>query len=120
HSTPGCEVAAFCDVDRRRQGDAARISDRARFEPDFRKLLEDGKNLDAVVIATPTHWNTFIAFTACTAGKHVYVEAPVSHNVAETKLLTEVSRRYQRVIQAGTQLRSREELAGLRGELDGP
>jgi predicted dehydrogenase len=72
---------------------------------DIRKALEDG-NLDVVSIATPNHLHSLIAIWACQAGKDVYVEKPLSHNIFEGRKLVEASRRYKRVVQHGTQQRS--------------
>ncbi|MHC5157167.1 MAG: Gfo/Idh/MocA family protein [Planctomycetota bacterium] len=71
---------------------------------DFRTLLM--KEIDAVVIATPDHWHSLAAITACQAGKHVYVEKPVSHNIWEGRQMVTAARKYNRIVQAGTQQRS--------------
>ena len=72
---------------------------------DLRNLLKM-KDVDAVVIATPNHWHSPAAIAACQAGKHVYVEKPVSHNIWEGRQMVKAARKYNRVIQAGTQQRS--------------
>ncbi len=72
---------------------------------DVRKALED-KKLDAVSIATPNHWHSLVAIWACQAGKDVYVEKPCSHNVYEGRKLVEAARKYNRIVQHGTQSRS--------------
>ncbi len=72
---------------------------------DFRRVLER-KDVDAVVIATPDHWHALIAVAACEAGKDVYVEKPISHNVREGRLMVEAARRRNRVAQVGIQQRS--------------
>ncbi len=72
---------------------------------DFRRLLED-KDIDAVSIATPNHTHALIGISAVRAGKHVYVEKPVSHNVWEGRQLANAAEKYDRLIQAGTQSRS--------------
>ena len=73
---------------------------------DMRRVLED-KNIDAVVVATPDHWHTPAAILACDAGKDVYVEKPPSHNILEGRLLIDAARRNNRIVQVGTQSRSR-------------
>jgi predicted dehydrogenase len=78
--------------------------------PDIRRALED-KNLDAVSIATPNHWHSLITIWACQAGKDVYVEKPLSHDVAEGRRCVEAARRYGRMVQHGTQQRSSESRA---------
>ncbi len=105
---PGCEVVAVCDVDPQRRANAARVlpnPDKVVQYEDFRKLLED-KTIDTVSIATADHWHTPIALAAILAGKHVYVEKPCSHNVAEGDLLVEAARKYNKCVQHGTQARS--------------
>jgi len=72
---------------------------------DVRKALED-KNLDAISIATPNHWHSLMSIWACQAGKDVYVEKPLSHNVFEGRKLVEAARKYKRIVQHGTQSRA--------------
>jgi len=72
---------------------------------DVRRALDD-KNLDAVSIVTPNHWHTLMAVWACQAGKDVYVEKPCSHNIFEGRKLVEAARKYDRIVQHGTQRRS--------------
>ena len=107
---PGVEVVALCDVDEREL--AARSSEftkAGRPQPtlytDMRKLFED-KSIDVVSFATPNHWHTLGGIWAMEAGKEVYVEKPCSHNVWEGRMLVQASRRYNRICQHGTQIRS--------------
>ncbi|MCK5171874.1 MAG: Gfo/Idh/MocA family oxidoreductase, partial [Planctomycetes bacterium] len=72
---------------------------------DLRRLLEM-KEIDAVAIATPDHWHCLAAIMACQAGKHVYVEKPVSHSIWEGRQMVNAARKYDRIVQAGTQHRS--------------
>ena len=72
---------------------------------DIRKVLDD-KNIDAVSIATPNHWHTLQAIWACQAGKDVYVEKPCSHNVFESRQIVAAARKYNRMVQQGSQSRS--------------
>lgn len=72
---------------------------------DFRRLL-DRKDIDAVIIATPDHWHAIQATMACAAGKDVYVEKPLSVTVREGRRIVEAARRYDRIVQVGTQRRS--------------
>jgi predicted dehydrogenase len=74
---------------------------------DFRRLLDD-KAVDAVIIATPHHWHGPIAVRALQAGKDVYVEKPASHVFREGRLLIEAAKKYKRIVQHGTQMRSSE------------
>ena len=73
--------------------------------PDFRKMLED-KSIDAVSVATPNHWHTLVTIWACQAGKDVYVEKPCSHNGFECKQIVAAARKYNRMVQQGSQIRS--------------
>src|SRR4030095_11815623 len=72
---------------------------------DIRKLLES-KNIDAISIATPNHWHALAAIWSVQAGKDVYVEKPVSHNVWEGRKIVEAARKYSKIAQPGTQPRS--------------
>jgi len=72
---------------------------------DIRKALED-KNLDVISIATPNHWHSLMTIWACQAGKDVYVEKPMSHNVHEGRIAVETARKFNRIVQHGTQSRS--------------
>ncbi|MDR2765384.1 MAG: Gfo/Idh/MocA family oxidoreductase [Tannerella sp.] len=105
-----CEVVTICDVDRRAIEKCAdqvkAIQNRTpKGEKDFRRALED-KNIDAVVIAMPDHWHTPAALLALQAGKHVYLEKPVSHNPREGEMLVEAAAKYGKILQVGTQRRS--------------
>lgn len=72
---------------------------------DIRQALDDD-NLDVVTVATCNHWHSLIAIWACQAGKDVYVEKPISHNVAEGRRCVEAAAKYNRIVQHGTQQRS--------------
>ncbi|HCK51595.1 MAG TPA: gfo/Idh/MocA family oxidoreductase, partial [Planctomycetaceae bacterium] len=72
---------------------------------DVREVLDD-KELNVVSIATPNHWHSLMSIWACQAGKDVYVEKPLSHNIHEGRKLVEAARKYKRMVQHGTQARS--------------
>jgi predicted dehydrogenase len=103
-------ISHVCDVD---SNILRKFADRARQETgeapatdkDFRRILEL-KDVDAITIATPDHWHTPMAIAALQAGKHVYVEKPCSHNPAEGEMLVQAQRKYQKLVQMGTQQRS--------------
>jgi len=107
---PNVEIVALCDVDesliRKRTQEFERAGARkpAVFT-DFRKLLED-RSIDAVSIATPNHHHTLQTIWACQAGKDVYVEKPCSHTMFESQQIVAAARRYNRIVQHGTQSRS--------------
>jgi predicted dehydrogenase len=103
---PGAEYIAVCDV-YEPQARAAKewAGPSTAIYQDFRKLLER-KEIDAVHIATPDHWHAIPMILACQAGKDVYVEKPLAHNIKEGRAMVEAARRYQRIVQTGTQHRS--------------
>ena len=108
--TTYCEVAVICDVDKRAIEkcitNVKKVQTRTpRGEKDFRKVLED-KQIDAMVICTPDHWHTPAALLSLQAGKHVYVEKPVSYCPREGEMLIEATAKYGKVVQVGTQRRS--------------
>jgi len=76
-----------------------------KLETDFRRVL-DNRDVDVVTIAAPDHWHALMTIWACQAGKDVYVEKPISHNIIEGRRMIDAARRYKRVVQAGTQRRS--------------
>jgi predicted dehydrogenase len=108
----GVEVVAICDADR------AHIEDRAgRLEKitgkkpktcvDMRDIFDD-RSIDVVTSATPNFWHSLLTIWACQAGKDVYIEKPVSHNIWEGRKMVEAARKYNRIVQTGTQKRSSE------------
>ncbi|MDR3181507.1 MAG: Gfo/Idh/MocA family oxidoreductase [Planctomycetaceae bacterium] len=72
---------------------------------DLRKALED-KNVDAISCASTNHWHTLTGIWALQAGKHAYIEKPISHNVHEGLAITAAAKKYKLVVQTGTQCRS--------------
>ncbi len=87
------------------KGLAPRHKGQPRVEKDVRRVLQD-KNVTALVIAAPDHWHALATVWACQAGKHVYVEKPISHNLIEGRRMVEAARAHKRVVQVGTQRRS--------------
>ncbi|UCD52165.1 MAG: Gfo/Idh/MocA family oxidoreductase, partial [Phycisphaerales bacterium] len=107
-SMGGCRVTALCDVDPKRVAKRLEPFDdkKAIFTTtDLRRVI-DRKDVDAVVIATSNHWHGPAAVWSCQAGKDVYVEKPVSHSLREGSVMVAAARRYNRIVQAGTQYRS--------------
>ena len=103
-------IVSICDVDQANAERAGQTVNRTRDDKpdlveDFRRVLED-KNVDAVIVATPHHWHAPIAIRALQAGKDVYIEKPASHVFREGRLLVEAARKYERIVQHGTQMRS--------------
>jgi predicted dehydrogenase len=103
-------IAAICDTDLNQIPGAIKIvTDSGKPAPkavqDLRRIMDDPE-IDAVSIATPNHWHSLAAIWAMQSGKDVYVEKPVSHNVHEGRVMVETARKYGRICQAGTQIRS--------------
>lgn len=107
---PDCEVAYLCDVDESLLPQYVREVEQIQHNTpkatgDFRRALDD-KSIDAIIVATPDHWHALATIWGCQAGKDVYVEKPVSHSPWEGRKMVEAARRYERIIQVGTQNRS--------------
>jgi len=104
---PEARFAAVCDL---HAGHLARAQETAggakvRAYGDYRQLLAD-KDIDAVIVATADHWHVLPTIHACQAGKDVYVEKPLGTSVAEGRAAVEAARKYDRIVQIGTQQRS--------------
>jgi predicted dehydrogenase len=99
--TKGCRFVAACDADynasERNKAAATALGINAQTYIDYRKLLES-KDIDAVIIATPNHTHSLIGIAALQAGKHVYVEKPVSHNIWEGRQLAVAAAKYPNLI----------------------
>ncbi len=114
------QVVAVCDVDTTRREHAQKLVDEAYTKKagtpqqgcaaynDFRELL-GRKDIDLAVIATPDHWHAYVAIAAVKAGKDVYCEKPLTHNVHEALELVQAVRQTNRVFQVGSQQRSSKE-----------
>lgn len=105
NDSPDAKVVAICDPDEGVIGPAARAARGAKYVKDMRRLLEDD-SIDAVSIATPNHWHSLATGWALEAGKHVYVEKPVSHSFSEGRDVVDLAERTGLVVQHGTQARS--------------
>ncbi len=105
------EIAYVCDPDSNVIAPALKVSRNLkerrepRVEKDIRKVLED-RDVNAIAVAAPDHWHALATVWACQAGKDVYCEKPVSHNLVEGRRMVEAARKYDRVVQVGTQRRS--------------
>lgn len=107
---PNVEVAYVCDVDskvvEKTSAEIEKITGkRPKGYTDVRKMLEE-KDMDALVIAAPDHWHAPAALMGVKAGKHVYVEKPCSHNPNEGEILVQAAKKYNKLIQMGSQRRS--------------
>jgi predicted dehydrogenase len=104
------EIAWLSDIDEQRVDKAASVvgakqERKPKGVKDFRRILDDS-NINALFIAAPNHWHAPAAILACSAGKHVYVEKPGSHNAREGELMVEAARKNKRIVQMGNQRRS--------------
>jgi len=107
---PGLEIGAVVDPDGNRAEEAAgwikqNNGNSPRTTADMREAF-DMPDIDGVVVATTNHWHTLTAIWAMQAGKHVYCEKPVSHDLFEGHQLVAAARKYDRIVQGGTQRRS--------------
>ncbi len=107
---PNAEIVAICDPDDSHLDKGQKqIAAAGRKAPqnyrDIRKLLEE-KSIDAITIASPNHWHALMTVWACQAGKDVYVEKPCSYNMFEAKQIVAAARKYNRMVQQGSQIRS--------------
>ena len=108
---PGVRLVAVCDPDRQRVAAAAKnIESRFKYAPDqvgdVRKLIER-KDFDALSVATMQYWHSLPTIWACETGRHVYVEKPLSHFIWEGRQMVNAAHKYNRLVQVGTQARSR-------------
>lgn len=109
-SLPNVELVALCDPDQSHLDKYVKtIVDKGKKKPDtyadVRKLLED-KNIDAISIASPNHWHALMTIWGAQAGKDIYVEKPCSHNIFEAQQMVHAARKYDRIVQMGSQSRS--------------
>jgi predicted dehydrogenase len=107
---PEIDCPIICDVDEAMLAKGIEVCESKRGKKpetvkDFRRVL-DRKDIDIVLVATPDHWHALPTVLACQAGKDVYVEKPVSYNISESRKMVEASRKYDRMVQVGTQSRS--------------
>ena len=122
---PGVRIVALCDVDKNVLARNAKefFGGKIGQHIDYREVL-DRKDVDAVCLATPNHWHALGAVWACEAGKDVYLEKPVSHNLWEGRQIIAAAARSGRIVASGTQSRSapgnREFVADVRAGIYGP
>jgi len=106
----GENIVALCDVDSKYAAPVFERYPKARKWTDFRKMLDEQKDIDAVVVATPDHLHAVVAMAAMQRGKHVYVQKPLTRSVWEARMLTEAARKYKVQTQMGNQGHSSEEI----------
>lgn len=96
-------IVALCDVDHDYAGKTFKKYPGAKIWTDYREMLDKQKDIDAVLIATPDHTHAVIALAAMQAGKHVYVQKPLTHDVHEARTLAEAARKFRVTTQMGNQ-----------------
>jgi predicted dehydrogenase len=104
-SVPDENIVALCDVDWRLGGvkEAFDFWPKARRWKDYRKMLDEQKDIDAVIVATPDHTHAVITMAAIKAGKHVYCEKPLTHTVYEAREIAKAAREAGVATQLGNQ-----------------
>ncbi len=100
----GENIVALCDVHEPTVDKAAQRFPQARKYRDLRRVFDDAKNFDAVVVSTCEHTHAFAVLPALQLGKHVYCEKPLTHNVWEAQVVIEAARRAKVATQMGTQI----------------
>lgn len=96
-------IVALCDVDQEYAAPVFELYPNARKWTDYRRMLDEQKDIDAVMIATPDHTHAVIAMAAMERGKHVYLQKPLTRLVSEARILTEAARKYKVMTQMGNQ-----------------
>src|SRR5262245_24648992 len=96
-------IVALCDVDFEHSKEVFAKYPEAKTYKDYRVMLDEVKDIDAVIVATPDHSHAVITMAAMERKKHVYVQKPLTHAVSEARLLTEAARRYGVQTQMGNQ-----------------
>ncbi|MBN1816582.1 MAG: Gfo/Idh/MocA family oxidoreductase [Sedimentisphaerales bacterium] len=107
-------IVALCDVDWRHASGAARRFPDARKWQDFRKMLDEQKEIDAVITATPDHLHAVVSMEAMKRGKHIFTQKPLTHTVYEARALAEAAQKYNVASQMGNQGQAGEETRLLR------
>ncbi len=104
--TNGCateNIVALCDVDSKRLGERAAKFPQAKLYKDYRQMLEEMKEIDAVIVSTPDHHHAFAAMMAMKMGKHVYCQKPMAHSISEARLMRETAAKTKVITQMGNQ-----------------
>jgi predicted dehydrogenase len=96
-------IVALCDVDAAHAAGTFQKYPNAKRYTDYRKMLEEQKDIDAVVVATPDHQHAIVSMTAIRQGKHVYCEKPLTHTVWESRQIAQAAREHKVATQMGNQ-----------------
>lgn len=103
---PNVRITAVCDIWDNNIAEGKKLADPKAFATKRSEELLSRSDVDAVLIATPDHWHVPLTVAACEAGKDVYVEKPLTHDLSEGKAVVEAQNRHKRIVQVGTQQRS--------------
>ena len=103
---PGTRITAVCDVFDPNLNAAHALTDKKGFATKDHRALLDRSDVDAVIVATPDHWHVPITVDACSAGKDVYVEKPLTHDLKEGEAVIKAEQSKKRIVQVGMQQRS--------------
>lgn len=105
-TVPGVRIAAVCDIFEPHLAAGKQLADAKAFTSKNYHEILDRKDIDAVLIGSPDHWHVPMTVDACAAGKDVYVEKPLTHDLSEGRAVIEAQDKNKRVVQVGTQQRS--------------
>src|SRR5712691_3047381 len=103
---PGVRMTAVCDIYDTHLEAGKKLADAKAFATKHYQEILDRPDIDAVLIGTPDHWHVPMTVAACAAGKDVYVEKPLTHNLEEGRAVVEAQDKHRRIVQVGTQQRS--------------
>jgi predicted dehydrogenase len=104
----GCNIVALCDVDEKRASQTYERFLKAKKYKDFRVMLDEQKDIDAVTVSTPDHTHAPASIMAMKLGKHVYCQKPLTHSLYEARLMTETAAKMKVATQMGNQAHARE------------
>jgi predicted dehydrogenase len=105
-TVPGVRIVAVADIWDNHLAEGKKLADPTAFATKVYKELLDRKDVDAVVIGSPDHWHVPMTVDACAAGKDVYCEKPLTHDLSEGKAVVDAQNKHKRIVQVGTQQRS--------------
>ncbi len=103
---PGVRITAVCDVYDPHLAEGKKLAEANSFATKKYQEVLDKKDIDAVVIVTPDHWHVPMTVAACEAGKDVYVEKPLTHDLSEGRAVIDAQNKHRRIVQVGMQQRS--------------
>jgi predicted dehydrogenase len=118
HQCRNENIVALCDVDFKEAKPTFDKYPKAKVYKDYRVMLDNQKDIDAVIVATPDHNHAVITMKAIKMGKHVYCQKPLTHTVYEAREITKAAKKYNVQTQMGNQGRSSDEIRKLKEWID--